>query len=207
MHLLDAAGSEIARDYLRLPLPRAVAPKQSLELLAPVAAPPEPGRFKLRLDLVAEGVCWFEHMGSPPLTLFVETNTETPDSLNPGVLRAAIELPTGRETAQAAASSEVRLSVRVKNAGNTLWRAGEKRRGVVALGGHLYAGGALAELDFLRVALPRDVAPGDALELAFAFQAPARPGAYALELDMVDEGIAWFAQRGSRTARVLLLVT
>ncbi len=101
----------------------------------------------------------------------------------------------------------MRLSVRVKNAGNTLWLSGERRRGTVALGGHLYASGALAELDFLRVALPRDVAPGEALELSFAFQAPARPGSYALELDMVDEGIAWFEKRGSRTARVELLVT
>jgi hypothetical protein len=205
VHLLTGDGGEVARDYLRLSLPRPVAPKEALELDARIAAPPEAGRFQLQLDLVAEGVCWFEHMGSAPLTLPVETSQETPDSRDPGVLRASIELPDGGRL-RAAAGAEVGLRARVANLGNTLWRKGEKERGVVALGGHLFTKDALVELDFLRAALPRDVAPGEALELPVSFRAPERPGSYLLELDMVDEGIAWFEKRGSRTARVELVV-
>jgi SAM-dependent methyltransferase len=205
VHLLHADGAEIARDYMRLPLPRAVAPKETLELTAEIAAPPETGHFKLQLDLVAEGVCWFEHMGSPPLTLLVETNQQTPDSLHPGLLRASIHLPDG-DSVRAAASGEVRLRARVSNVGNTLWRQGRKQQGTVALGGHLFSKDALLELDFLRAALPKDMAPGESVELPLVFRAPERAGTYLLELDMVDEGIAWFEKRGSRTARVELVV-
>lgn len=206
VHRLRADGTTVAHDCVRIPLPRAVAPKQSLGMSAVIPAPPEAGGWLLRLNLVAEGVCWFDHMGSAPFDLAVETSAETPDSVHPGVLRAAIELLRGPEVLKAAPSADVPLSARIRNLGNTLWRAGEKRRGVVALGGHLYAGGTLLDLDFLRVALPRDVAPGQALDLAFTFHAPSRPGAYVLELDMVDEEIAWFAQRGSHLARLELLV-
>jgi ubiquinone/menaquinone biosynthesis C-methylase UbiE len=205
VHLRDASGSEIARDYMRLPLTREVAPKETLELPAEIAAPPEAGRFKLQLDLVAEGVCWFEHMGSPPLSVALETNQETPDSLNPGLLRASIQTPDG-DSVRAAASSEVQLRTRVSNLGNTLWRQGREQRGTVALGGHLFSQDALLELDFLRAALPKDVAPGESVELPLVFRAPERAGTYLLELDMVDEGIAWFEKRGSRTARVELVV-
>jgi hypothetical protein len=31
---------------------------------------------------------------------------------------------------------------------------------------------------------------------------PAEPGSYILELDMVHEGVTWFAQRGSSTLRI-----
>jgi hypothetical protein len=145
-------------------------------------------------------------MGSPPLLLPVETNSETPTSLHPGVLGAAIELTAGRAAAEAAAGADVTLAARVRNTGNTLWRAGEKRRGTVALGGHLHAGQQLLALDFLRVPLPRDVAPGETLALDVSFKAPSEAGRYVVELDMVDEGITWFAARGSQTARVELTV-
>jgi hypothetical protein len=206
VHIVHADGTTAAHDCVRIPLPHAVVPKESLDVNAVIPAPPEPGRWLLRFNLVAEGVCWFDHMGSAPLDLPVETSAETPDSLHPGVLRAAIELLRGPDLLKAAPNADVTLSARIRNLGNTAWRAGEKRRGVVALGGHLHAGGALVELDFLRVALPRDVAPGEALDLAFSFRAPPQPGAYVLELDMVDEEIAWFAQRGSQMARLELLV-
>jgi hypothetical protein len=205
IHLRAGDGRELARDYLRLPLPRAVQPNETLELRAELPAPPETGRFQLLLDLVAEGVCWFEHMGSSPLLLPVETNRETPDSLHPGVLKAAIE-PLDGERLSAEGGGLLQLRARVSNLGNTLWRTGEKRRGVVALGGHLFSAGTLLELDFLRAALPRDVAPGETVELSARVRAPQRAGSYALELDMVDEEIAWFEKRGSRTARLELVV-
>lgn len=205
-HLVDASGRTLAQDYARLPLPRAVAPGEHVELAAELAAPPEAGRHRLRLDLVAEGVCWFEHMGSPPFELAVETSAVTPDSRQPGLLRAAIELPPERRVARATPGGPLRLSLRVTNTGNTLWRAGSKARGVVALGGHLYADDTLVDLDFLRWPLPRDVAPGNSVELAVEARAPETPGRYRLELDLVDEGIAWFASRGSGTATLELSV-
>lgn len=204
--LLDARGELLARDHARVPLPRSVAPGESLELQAALPAPPETGQYRLRLDLVAEGVCWFEHMGSAPLELLVEASADTPDSLHPGLLRAEIEPVAGQAPLAARPGAGVRLSVRVRNAGNTLWRSGVGKPGAVALGAHLLASGALADLDFLRVPLPRDVAPGQELELQAEIRAPERAGRYELELDMVAEGVAWFASRGSRSVRLELVV-
>lgn len=203
-HLVDAHGRELVRDYARAPLPFGVLPGEELELPFELAAPPETGRFRLRLDLVAEGVCWFEHMGSRPLELPIETSADVPDSRQPGLLRAALEVLEAPHSATAGA--QVRLALRVRNAGNTLWRGGAKAHGVVGVGGRLFAEGVLREPDFLRGPLPSDVAPGAQLDLTVAFAAPAEPGDYALELDMVDEGICWFASRGSPTARVALTV-
>jgi hypothetical protein len=66
------------------------------------------------------------------------------------------------------------------------------------VGGHLYdAERRLLEQDYFRVALPRSVAPGEGLELECRFAAPQRSGRYVVEIDLVDEGIAWFGSRGS----------
>src|SRR5205807_7586880 len=46
------------------------------------------------------------------------------------------------------------------------------------------------------------VAPGEEIELALPVTAPSVPGRYQLELDMVQDGVGWFAQRGSPTLRV-----
>jgi hypothetical protein len=73
VQLRDAAGGLLARDYWRIPLPRPVDPGQAVDLEASVPAPPESGRFRLVFDLVAEQICWFEHHGSPALTLDLET--------------------------------------------------------------------------------------------------------------------------------------
>jgi hypothetical protein len=204
VHLADAAGAMLVQDYARVVLPKDVQPKEDIALLAEVPAPAETGRYRLRFDLVAEGVCWFEHMGSPPFELAVEANRETPDSRNPGVLAATIDVV--KTAATTPAGSEVSLCVRVRNAGNTLWRGGDKSRGSVTLGGQLHSGGAVRDADFLHAPLPKDVAPGDTVEWEVTFRAPSEPGRHSLELDMVDEGIAWFASRGSRTVSVELNV-
>jgi hypothetical protein len=56
--------------------------------------------------------------------------------------------------------------------------------------------------DHMRTPLPRDVPPGDHLEIRAEFEMPRAPGRYALELDLVDEGIAWFGSLGSPTLQV-----
>jgi hypothetical protein len=54
--------------------------------------------------------------------------------------------------------------------------------------------------DDVRVALPRDLGPHEEVELLLTVTAPKEPGGYLLELDMVQERVAWFKQRGSQTA-------
>jgi hypothetical protein len=54
--------------------------------------------------------------------------------------------------------------------------------------------------------IPYDMEPGDTAGLTLTIAAPAAPGEYILELDMVQEGVAWFGARGSRTLRAKVKV-
>ena len=57
-----------------------------------------------------------------------------------------------------------------------------------------------------RGALPRDLRPGETTTVSFMINAPQRTGDYLLEIDMLQEGVSWFALRGSRTVRVPVTV-
>jgi hypothetical protein len=46
--------------------------------------------------------------------------------------------------------------------------------------------------------LPCDVEPGDTVGLLLEITAPTRPGDYSLEVDLFQEGVGWFADRGSQ---------
>jgi len=53
-----------------------------------------------------------------------------------------------------------------------------------------------------RARLPRDLKPGESVDVTLDVTAPAAPGSYLLDVDLVQERICWFAERGSRTGRV-----
>ncbi|HKV37763.1 MAG TPA: hypothetical protein VJX67_01015 [Blastocatellia bacterium] len=53
-----------------------------------------------------------------------------------------------------------------------------------------------------RTALPYDLGPGRSVKLQIEVEAPPEPGKYVLELDMVQEGVAWFAGKGSQPLRL-----
>lgn len=63
--LLDGAGALLSRDHARAGLPDDVPEGGSAQVVLALAAPDRPGRYVLRLDLVNEGVGWFEAEGSP----------------------------------------------------------------------------------------------------------------------------------------------
>ena len=63
------------------------------------------------------------------------------------------------------------------------------------------------ENDYGRAELPRDLVKGDTVDVELNLKAPPEPGAYTIELDMVNEGMSWFAQKGSPVATVSLDVT
>lgn len=108
-------------------------------------------------------------------------------------LRAPAELATG-------AGAIVRA--RLTNVGDRTWRGGQQ----IKLGNHWYLGERLVVRDDGRTDLPHDVAPGEACDLDLLVTAPATPGEYRLELDVVQEFVAWWADFGSltttRTVRV-----
>jgi hypothetical protein len=61
-HWLDASGATVVFDGLRTGLPAPLAAGRSCRMPVSVLAPPQPGEYELRFDLVHEGHRWF---GSP----------------------------------------------------------------------------------------------------------------------------------------------
>src|SRR5262245_48202485 len=53
-----------------------------------------------------------------------------------------------------------------------------------------------------RAALPETLAPGQCCQVELTIEAPPEPGDHLLEIDLVQERVCWFAEKGSRTTRV-----
>jgi hypothetical protein len=71
-HWLDPLGNPIVWAGFFSPIPREVAPGEKVELEIGLSAPIPPGRYRLSLDLVSDGRCWFAELGNRPLELEVE---------------------------------------------------------------------------------------------------------------------------------------
>jgi MoaA/NifB/PqqE/SkfB family radical SAM enzyme len=63
--LLDHDGRLIKRDHARAWLPGDIPPGGTADVPIEIPAPPAPGRYTLKFDLVSEGIDWFETCGSP----------------------------------------------------------------------------------------------------------------------------------------------
>jgi len=120
---------------------------------------------------------------------------------NPRRLSAAIKLtslPGGAVVGETAT-----LVFHVHNAGDTTWLSAPSRPGWTRLGLHLLdSRGTSLDFDWLRVDLPRDVAPGDGLEIRGTLPAIAATGQYILSADLVVEGVTWFADGGSSSLKI-----
>ena len=63
--LCDASGAVVNRDHARAWLPRTLEGGQNIDGSIDIPAPPTTGRYRLKFDMVLEGVDWFESCGSP----------------------------------------------------------------------------------------------------------------------------------------------
>jgi SAM-dependent methyltransferase len=101
----------------------------------------------------------------------------------------------------AAASSAVELVLDVQNTSSQTWSAAPEH--VIALGNHWRnRAGELLVLDDGRAPLPVSLEPGGKIEMRLQIRTPPEPGDYILELDMVQEFVAWFADKGSAVHRM-----
>ena len=66
--LCAADGTLIDRDYERAWLPSSLPAGETVEIVMALKAPDSPGRYRLKFDLVSEGIDWFEQAGSPTTT-------------------------------------------------------------------------------------------------------------------------------------------
>ena len=68
----DEAGEVLVRDHERFELPKDMNPVERTELGFTCHAPKEPGKYRLRFDLVDEGISWFESFGVRTIDLPIE---------------------------------------------------------------------------------------------------------------------------------------
>jgi len=67
--------------------------------------------------------------------------------------------------------------------------------------------GTMAMFDDARARLPKTTGPGESFEVQLGVRAPGEPGVYVLEVDLVQELVCWFAEKGSHTARAAVTVS
>jgi hypothetical protein len=63
--LCNASGAVVNRDCARAWLPHTIGAGDQADVPIEIPAPDTPGRYRLKFDLVYEGVDWFESCGSP----------------------------------------------------------------------------------------------------------------------------------------------
>jgi uncharacterized membrane protein len=52
----------------------------------------------------------------------------------------------------------------------------------------------------------KDLKPGEETEVPLVITAPKDPGEYTLEVDLLQEQVAWFSDKGSPTAKAKITV-
>ena len=121
-----------------------------------------------------------------------------PDSRRPRLLRARFDL-LGVLPERVAPGAMLAVPLAIENAGDTLWLTGQTvRAGIVMPAVRVFDdAGALVSEFHGEPLLPRAVAPGEIVNVRIEYIAPRRAGAYTLKLDLVDQHVCWFEQRGS----------
>jgi 2-polyprenyl-3-methyl-5-hydroxy-6-metoxy-1,4-benzoquinol methylase len=123
--------------------------------------------------------------------------SSVPDSRSPGTLRARILARTSPPKTLAAGKA-FKLPVTFINTGDTLWLTGQSvRNGLVMPGVKITDETGTMAGENHGPLLPRAVAPGRSLTLDLVINAPARPGTYSVKVDLVDQNVCWFEQKGS----------
>ena len=181
-HWYDSGGELLIWDGIRTPLPRLVAPGDTVSLEARLRTPAKPGTYRLVWDLVYEGKYWLsQHDPSPPRPTIVRVGPSHAFT----VVNSTVpkKLTAGRETT---------IAVRIRNDGIVPWPPD----GEVNVAYHwLSPGGPVVVRDGERTPLPHQVWPGDTVSLRARVLAPRAAGSYLLSWDLVHEGVCWFSQR------------
>ena len=130
------------------------------------------------------------------------------DSRNPGKLCARFEL-LSEPPGQMAAGDTFSVRVSIENCGDTLWlTSATPRAGVVMPAVRVHDESGLLVTEFHgEPLLPAAVAPDETVTIKIEYRAPQRVGSYRMKIDLVDQQVAWFEQRGSEPLVIHFEVT
>jgi len=145
------------------------------------------------------------------------TTTQPATTRGPGPLpkngfKTVINFPD--PPAKPRAGEITKINFEVKNASDVVWwqRGGETNdradnKFYIAAGSHWMdkEGNYTTEPEGHN-GIPKDLRPAEETEMTLQITAPKTPGDWTLELDMVQEGVAWFREMGSSTTKVKVTV-
>jgi len=195
-HWSDAAGNTVVWDGLRTKLAVDVAAGASQTLQAQIQFPTAAGSYTLRWDMAQEGITWFSGKGVPtynqPVT--IPSTITPPPTAGYGASYDVTAVPASLPTEMRAL-----VAVTLTNSSSFAWGPGTN------LSYHLYdAGGRVVAWDGLRTPLAIDA--GQTATVKAQIADPVAPGTYTVRFDVVQEGVAWFSDKGvaaaSRTVNV-----
>ena len=92
------------------------------------------------------------------------------------------------------------MPVSITNTGDTLWLTGQTvRAGIVMPGVRVVdERGEIVSERHGHPMLPRAIVPGQTFTLNLECTAPMKPGVYSAKVDLVDQHVCWFEERGSK---------
>jgi len=164
---------------------------------------PSPAALKILLGNVGFDDVTIAHVSADRAVLVCRKGTQRSRTF-------AASLTVAEGLAQSRPGTELLFRLRLENSGGKTWSAsgsGTTSQGAVQLGAHLLRDDEEeVSWDYGRASLPRDVPPGECIELEIWLQAPATAGRYIVEFDMVEEQRAWFEDYGSRPVRHTLTI-
>jgi hypothetical protein len=106
------------------------------------------------------------------------------------------------------------VRVKIKNASDVMWWArgapvntSPSNKFYIATGNRWFKsdGSLLTDMDG-RSGIGTDLNPGEETEVPLIITAPKDPGEYTLEIDVLQEQVAWFRDKGSSTAKTKIIV-
>ncbi|HEY0348963.1 MAG TPA: hypothetical protein VGC60_12495 [Pyrinomonadaceae bacterium] len=135
-------------------------------------------------------------------------STKIASALPSGAFKASLTI--GDPPTRMRAGERAVLQVHVKNASDTNWPSLGDTNGRFAItlrNRWLNAGTSKVVNDIDGgTSLPRDLAPGAEIVLPLNVTAPAKAGDYDLEVDMVQEQVSFFREKGSQPAKISIKV-
>ena len=178
--LLDQCGLAVVGDYVNV---NGLIDREALD---------EQGRIRVEMPAINYLLCKKVSDAAPA--------SNVPDSRAPGLLRAEISLRSTWPASFAPGETFV-AEFLVQNVGDTLWLGGRYlRRGAVMLGVKILDGSGEVRDEFHgEPPLPRALAPNESGVVVIEHACPAAPGSYTLKIDLVDQHVCWFEERGSQT--------
>jgi phosphoglycerol transferase MdoB-like AlkP superfamily enzyme len=188
-HWLGIDGEVAEWDGRRSAFPAAVDPGSSVELVAKVEAPRRPGRYLLHWDVVQENVRWVSEVdgtGTDPIPVSVHAGH-------------AFSVLDGSAPTIMISGSRTRVELKLQNSGSRAWLPD----GSFAVAYHWFdrrpksvrPKGQRVYWEGRRTWIPVVVRNGDSVVVEAVVEAPAKPGAWYLQWDLVEEGVCWFSER------------